>query len=233
MRLTVRCLPGYEPFLPKPVLAKGALPDWLKAMPSTVLSDALGGAEVRTLKHCPPMLDAMQAGILFPLAADVTVAGGALSWDWNLPAHETARPTRSPIGLHVPEQAIGAPFDLPDDQFVVKFTNFWTVEAPQGWSLMFTHPLNRADLPFRTLSGLVDCDAFSDCFVHFPALWTDPGFEGVLKAGTPVAQAFPVRREAIELVVEEMDEDRLGAHLDVQDGLQADPGLYRKRYRSG
>ena len=25
---------------------------------------------------------------------------------------------------------------------------FWTIEAPEGYSLLFTHPVNRFDLPF-------------------------------------------------------------------------------------
>lgn len=232
MKLTCRCLPGYEGLLPKPVLADKALPDWLRAMPAKAVSETLGGAEVRTLKQCPPVLDAMQTGIVFPLATDVVVENGELSWDWDIPRVDTSRLTRSPIGVHLPEQATGAPLNMPGGQFVIKFSNFWTIEAPEGTSLLITHPLNREDLPFRTLAGLVDVDTFCDGFVHFPALWTDPDFSGTLKAGTPVAQAIPVRREKLELIVEEMDDAHLEAHAVVQDGLQEDPGLYRKRFRA-
>lgn len=233
MRFTVRCLPGFSSRVPAPVPARTALPDWLKAMPSTAAGAAVAGAAVRTLKHCPPLIDALGAGVLFPLAADLTVRDGALSWDWDAPRDPALPHTRSPIGLHLPEQAAGAPFRLPPDQFVVKFTNFWTVEVPDGWSVLFTHPLNREELPFRTLSGVVDCDRWRDGLVHFPALWTDPGFAGVLPAGTPVAQAIPVRREALELVVEEMDAGRVAAHRAVEEALGADPGVYRKTYREG
>lgn len=233
MRFVVRCLPGFAGRIPAPAPARGALPGWLKAMPSSLASAALAGAEVRTLKHCPPLLDAMGSGVLFPLAADLTMRGGALSWDWEAPRHAEIGHTRSPIGLHLPEQVAGAPFRLPEGQFVVKFTNFWTVEVPDGWSVLFTHPLNREDLPFRTLSGVVDCDRWRDGLVHFPALWTDPGFEGVLPAGTPVAQAIPVRREALELVVEQMDAERVAAHAAVEQALGQDPGVYRKSYREG
>ena len=219
MRFVVRCLPGFSSHVPAPVPARSSLPDWLKAMPSMAASPALGGADVRTLKHCPPLIDALGAGVLFPLAADLTVRGGELSWDWDAPAHPEIGHTRSPIGVHLPEQAAGAPFRLPPNRLVIKFTNFWTVEVPEGWSVLFTHPLNREDLPFRTLSGLVDCDRWRDGLVHFPALWTDPGFDGVLPAGTPVAQAIPVRREALELVIEE--------------NLAEDTGVYRRDYRDG
>lgn len=233
MRLTFRCLPGFEDILPRPVPARTGLPDWLKAMPSTAVSETLGGIEVRTLKHCPPLLDAFSTGVLLPLAADLTVQEGELGWDWEAPRVPGLRHTRSPIGLHVPEQAAGAPLQADENRFVVKFTNFWALEVPEGWSVLFTHPLNREDLPFRTLAGIVDCDRFSDGFVHFPAIWTDPDFEGVLPKGTPVAQAIPVKREAIEIVTETMDAARLDAHRTLEDGLSEDPGLYRKSFRVG
>jgi hypothetical protein len=233
MRLTFRCLPGFQDLLPKPVPARKGLPEWLKDMPSTARSETLGGVEVRTLKHCPPLIDALSAGVLMPLAADVTVRDGELSWDWEAPRVPGLRHTRSPIGLHVPEQTTGVPLPIHPGQFVVKFTSFWTLEVPDGWSVLFLHPLNREDLPFRALAGLVDCDRFTDGFVHFPALWTNPGFEGVLKRGTPVAQAIPVPREALEIVTEVMDETRLDAHRAVEDGLAEDPGFYRKTFRVG
>lgn len=233
MRIHLRCLPGYAGHLPKPTLARDTLPAWLRAMPAQRPADFLAGASVRTIKQCPPFIDAMQTGILFPLAADVTVRGGELSWNWDLPVHPVARPSRAPVGVHLPEQAAGMPgLDWPG-QFIVKFTNFWTVELPEGWSMLFTHPVNRFDLPFRSITGLVECDGWRDGLVHFPAMWSDPEFEGVLPAGTPVAQGFPVRREALALEIGEMDEPSLAAHVEVQDALQTEPGIYRKRYRRG
>ncbi len=232
MRIRFTCLPGFEGRIPRPRPADGALPDWLRRMPAGAPSAVLAGAEVRTVKQCPPFVDAMRAGILFPLAADVTVAGGELSWDWDAPVHPAARVTRSPLGLHVPEQATGVP-GAEAGRFVLKFTNYWTVALPEGWSMLFGHPANRMDLPFRTLTGLVDADRWRDGFVHFPAIWTDPAFEGRLAAGTPVAQGYPVPREALELDFAEMDEADLARHLEVQDALQEDPGLYRRSYRVG
>lgn len=231
MKIVLRCLPGYERYLPKPVLARGAMPDWLRAMPATAAAEVLAGADIRTVKHCPPFLDAMRAGVLFPLATELRVEHGTLSWEWDLPRHPSARLTRSPVGVHPPEQLAGAPWARPG-QFAVKFTNFWAVELPAGFSLLVTHPHGREDLPFRTLSGLVDADRFTHGFVHFPAIWTDPDFTGTLAAGTPVAQAIPVRREQWELTAGEMDEAELSHHLDLAETLQEEPGLYRRRFRA-
>lgn len=228
--IRAKCHPKLEPILPKPVPAGKALPEWVRAMPSEVAAPSLGGERVRTLKHCPPLIDALSTGVLIPLATDLTVSGGEVSWDWDPPILEDARITRAPVGLHVPEQAEGAPFRLAVNA-VLKFMNFWTLEAPEGFSLLFTHPLNREDLPFRTLSGVVDCDLFRDGYVHFPALWTDPGFEGTLPRGTPVAQVFALPREARGLELGVMSEDEIARNREVQRALAEERGVYRKRFR--
>ncbi|MCA1335199.1 hypothetical protein [Pseudooceanicola marinus] len=228
--IKARCHPALEALLPKPVAAKRALPDWVRAMPSEAPSAALDGAMVRTVKHCPPFLDALSLGIMIPLACDLHFKDGAVSWDWDFPPLPDTLISRAPIGMHVPEQATGAPWPLAVNS-VLKFMNFWTLEAPPGWSLLFTHPMNREELPFRTLSGVVDCDSFHDGYVHFPALWTTREFTGVLPAGTPVAQVIPVPAEAPALEVGVMDADQVAANRGVQKELGREAGVYRKRYR--
>lgn len=227
MRVRLRCLPAYRGLVPEPTLAQGSLPGWLRRMPAEAAS-AVIGERVRTVKQCPPFLDAMRTGFLFPLAADLTVRDGVFHWDSGLPADPVARISRAPIGVHVPEQAEGAPFADPG-RFIVKFVNHWTVTLPDGWSLLVGHPFNREELPFRTLWGVVD--GFADGCIHFPALWTDPVWEGTLPKGTPVAQAVPVRREALELDIGEMDEAALARHMALEDALQAEPGHYRRTQR--
>ncbi len=228
--ITARCHPALEPILPKPVLAKSGLPDWLKAMPSEAPSDTLGGATVRTVKHCPPFLDAMGAGLLMPLACDLIMANGELSWDWDPPPMPDQLTSRAPIGVHVPEQLSGSP--LEDGHFAIKFMNFWALSVPEGWSLLFTHPLNRDDLPFRTLSGIVDCDRFGAGLVHFPAVWTDLAFTGALPVGTPISQIIPFQRNVLSVDIDVMSEDEMAATRAVQEALQAEPGVYRKNYRT-
>jgi hypothetical protein len=109
--------------------------------------------------------------------------------------------------------------------------NFWTLQVPDGFSLLFTHPLNREDLPFRTLSGVVDCDLFGDGYVHFPALWVDPGFEGVLPRGTPVAQVFALPRAAQGLEIGQMTEAEIARNREMQRDLAENRGVYRRKFR--
>ena len=148
-----------------------------------------------TVKRCPPFIDAMTSGFLIPLICDVKVENGEFTWDNDLPPGGEVGFVRSPIGFHDASQVIGTPlFDA--DRFMIKFHNLWTIEAPEGYALLFTHPANRFDLPFTTLTGLVDCDRYHDNWIHFPAHWHDANFSGVLPKGTPVAQCMPVKRES-------------------------------------
>jgi hypothetical protein len=230
MKVTFRCAPELLEILPRPVPARDGLPAWLRAMPAETLVAELGG-EVRTLKHCPPFLDAMQSGFLMPLAADVHVAAGAFSWSWDLPQTALGRTTRAPLSFHHAEQALGSPLHDPERLFL-KFNNFWTIALEPGWSLLVTHPINRAELPFQTLTGLVDADLYGDGLIHFPARWRDPAFEGVLTRGTPVAQCIPVRRETLDLTFEPLEGEAAARFAELKDALATEPGVYRRRFRA-
>ncbi len=227
VRVILRCDPALRGALPPPVPARDALPAWVRAMPRTTPSDMHEDA-VRTVKQCPPFVDAMAHGFVIPLPCDVTVRGATLSWDWDVPPPAAGHHPRAPVSFHAPAQVAGTPFHAPG-QVIVKFNSFWTVELEPGWSLFATHPVNRADLPFRLLSGLVDCDRFHDVGLLFPATWTDPAWEGVLPRGTPIAQCFPVSRQPLQLVQEALDP---AAYDALAASLMAMPGVYRKDYRA-
>ncbi|MGH7041145.1 MAG: hypothetical protein ACREFY_03310, partial [Acetobacteraceae bacterium] len=156
---------------------------------------------------------------------------GALSWKWETAPPDSRMHPRSPISFHAAAQVSGTPLHSPG-QVIVKFNSFWTIELEPGWSLLATHPANRMDLPFRLLSGLVDADQFHDVGILFPAVWTDPGFAGVLPRGTPVAQCFPVPRVPFELMHETLDAEALARYDATAVELLSGPGVYRKKYRA-
>ncbi len=210
--------------------ARAALPDWVRSMGSRAFSPT-HGQEVRTVKQCPPFIDAMTYGFIMPLPCDVTVRDGALAWQWDLPTPSVHAHPRSPISFHVPEQVVGTPLHHPD-RVLVKFNSFWTIELEPGWSLFATHPVNREDLPFRLITGLVDADRFSDVGILFPAMWTDPDFAGTLPRGTPVAQCFAVPRAVPELAFEPFSADRAANYQATADALLSAPGVYRRRFRA-
>jgi len=144
MRVTFRCDPALIDKLARPIPARQALPEWLRNMPGTAWS-ALHGEDVRTVKHCPPFVDAMAFGFVIPLPCDVAMRDGVLSWDWELPQLSPEAHPRSPISFHVPAQVTATPFH-DDATSIVKFNSFWTIELEPGYSLFATHPVNRVSL---------------------------------------------------------------------------------------
>jgi hypothetical protein len=230
MRVVFRCDPALIDVLPRPLPARRALPDWLRNMPAEAPS-ALHGQDVRTVKQCPPFVDAMAHGFVIPLPCDVLVEKGRFSWDFAVPPLSVETHPRSPLSFHVPAQVTGAPFHRAD-RAIIKFNSFWTIELDPGFSLFATHPVNRADLPFRLLTGLVDADRFSDVGILFPAVWVDPDFSGVLAAGTPVAQCFPVARTAPDMVFEPFSAEKRRDYDSTATALLSKTGVYRRRFRA-
>jgi hypothetical protein len=230
MTLRFRCPRGLEHVLPRPIPAVAGLPDWFKALPQKAFNPTLGG-ESHTIKKCPPFLDAMTYGFLIPLASDLEVRDGEFSWNFELPEGFVSDSSFAPIDFHDPSQIAGTPF-LDDDRFIIKFRNFWTIQAPQGYSLLFTHPVNRGDLPFTTLTGLVDCDAFYHNAVHFPARWHDAQFSGVLPKGTPVAQCLPVKRESWAGQFDVLSEEETVRLVETRDAVLQSSDVYRRKFRA-
>lgn len=229
MIITFRTDPALIDWLPRPQPARSVLPGWLRAMAPRVESE-MHGRSIRTVKQCPPFVDAMAHGFVVPLPCDVRVEQGRFSWDWNAPAASVPGYPRAPLSFHVAEQIAGSPLAR-GTQAAIKFNSFWTIALEAGWSLMAVHPVHRDDLPFRLISGLVDADRFHAVGINFPAVWTDPDFCGVLPRGTPVAQCYAVPREAPQLRFETMTEQEAAGFQDLADRILSEPGVYRKNYR--
>ena len=70
MKVTFRCDPALLDLLLPPVPARLALPDWLRDMAPRVASP-LHGREVRTVKQCPPFVDAMSQGFTVLLPCEI------------------------------------------------------------------------------------------------------------------------------------------------------------------
>ncbi|MFQ5772929.1 MAG: hypothetical protein ACE5GS_00275 [Kiloniellaceae bacterium] len=231
MQVTFRCLPELEPILPKPIPARRGLPEWLKRMPMSAPAGEFEGT-VKTVKRCSPFVDAMSAGFLMPLPCDLHYAEGCFEWDWReLPPALPRHTPRSPLSFHVNAQLIETPL-YEADAFAIKFNNLWTIETEPGVALLVTHPINRPDLPFRALTGLVDTDRYTDNYVHFPALWVERGFAGVVPKGTPVAQCIPVPRGALEVAFAPLDAQAQARLAEAQKQVVTPEGAYKRRYRA-
>ena len=230
LTLKFHCAPELQPILPRPIPAVRGMPDWFKAVPQKSYNPTMG-TETHTVKKCPPFIDAMTFGFLIPLTADLEVRNGEFSWNLDAAKRFVSDYSHSPIGFHECSQLADTPF-ANDERFIIEFNNLWTIEAPPGYSVLFTHPINRGDLPFTTLTGLIDCDKFPNSPVRFPARWRDQDFNGVLRKGTPVAQCIPVRRETWVADFETLSSEKKMRLIKTRDAIRSETDVYRRQFRT-
>lgn len=86
-------------------------------------------------------------------------------------------------------------FEHPEGFYKHHFAWFpeWAVRVPEGYSVLYSSPFNRYDLPFMTVSGIIDNDK-----VNLPGtmpFFVRDGWTGVIPAGTPYVQMIPFKRE--------------------------------------
>ena len=149
-------------------------------------------AEV-TFKACAPFLSSLTSGYMLPLPVDIMVeqteGGPVITWrdpDVNFLA---LRDDNHNILLPVPEGFSKLHF---------AWNTKHCFNIPKGYSALVTHPLNRFDLPFITLSGFIDGN-FSVPSGNVPVFFSKT-FEGLIPAGTPIAQIIPFKTENWESV---------------------------------
>jgi hypothetical protein len=164
-------------FIDRPIAAKHGLPTWFQNLKGVVEG-------TRTMKSCPPFLDAMSMGYHITLSADIYIHKGELQQISVVPV--VVQFSENTVDTNaIPDEFIKAPFQL---------QNFFITETPKGYSSLLVQPLNRTDLPFMTMAGVVETDKFPAPIKPFFFIRKD--FSGVIKEGTPIAQVIPFKREA-------------------------------------
>lgn len=190
---------GYDP-----APSTKAIPEWYRKMAKYIDGEKKpnGKGELPlTIKACPPFLDSMMSGYTIFTEYDMHVTQGENGpWlEWRSGGDLISTHGKEQI---VPEQVPEGYSDQP-----LKFNNLWQIKTPKGYSTAFMHPVNRTDLPFFTISGIVETDTYKNV-INFPFL-IKADFEGVLPAGTPIVQLFPFKREAWNMQIGEADQTEL------------------------
>lgn len=202
---------GHKEYLIEPEPSYKKIPQWYRDLGKHYNSNNLedlnpvndrggDGSNVST-KLCLPFQDAMSLGYMYCLEDDLTVEldkDGKPSLSWSKPFMMVDK--RPNVDLAIPS-------DVHPLHFGIKMQ--WFYETPEDYSLLFTMPINRPDLPFWTPSGIVDSDIWG--LPAFLPLFIKRNFEGVIPMGTPIAQMIPIKREPWNLVIDD-SEDTLEKH---------------------
>jgi hypothetical protein len=162
----------------KPVQAKSVIPEWFKNTPRSV-----SGAG--TSKVCMPFLDSFTYGYIQTLWCDIEVSNNGQNIEFDSDFDPVEVKAVNP--KHVPMFEGYASVEL-------QWNTQWEPVTPNGYSTLYTHPLNQYDLPFMTFSGIIDTDKFN---LTGPLRFVlKEGFEGIIKKGTPLYQMIPFKRDS-------------------------------------
>jgi hypothetical protein len=179
---------GFNFFPPKPAIKE--VPEWYKNTPEYV---GEYGKKIidpnqtpHTIKKCVPIFDAMTAGYILYTQVDVEVSQVDDSPYYNWPSQNA-------IAFHPIEQAPLHP--KKNEEAYPKWMNPYAIKTPPGYSVLITPPMHNPNKIFTILEGVVDTDKYSSP-INFPFILNNVKWEGIIEAGTPMAQVIPFKRES-------------------------------------
>lgn len=166
---------------PKP--ASEYVPKWYKDIPRFEDSTKTR----TTIKGCMPFLDSLTTGYIQETWCDLYIESSDNSMSWSFPEEITLVSQREGKNRY-PEI----------DGFLNVELNWqqpWIPQLPKGYSMIYTHPFNRQDLPFLSLSAIIDNDNFyMENQANYP-FFVRKGFTGIIPKGTPMYQMIPIKRD--------------------------------------
>ena len=190
-----------------PIPAASLVPDWWKQGEAYINKESGGldipDPELRSagMKSCMPFYDALNSGFFLTTWAhvEITKNDGEGKVEYRY-LDENSKGIKVPDNkdwfmVNEREGAIGYTIPRPagHSHNHMVWNSKWGWKVPKGWSVLVTHPLNQAQLPFTTLSAIVDSDRFGP-HGNIP-FFLQEGWTGVIEKGTPFAQLIPINRQ--------------------------------------
>jgi hypothetical protein len=185
---------GVKETEPAPLPAYRFIPKWFKDLKPEKESSHLPLVSriYGTVKKCVPFIDSLTAGYMVILQQDLEVknidGNQHIYWVKNRLSNEA---------IIEPDELFRVgemPFPKGFSRNTWRYNAAYKTTTPKGYSLLVTHPLNRFDLPFQTVSGIIDTDTF--CANLIITFVLQDSFVGVLEKGTPIAQLIPIKRDS-------------------------------------
>lgn len=178
---------------PSAALGKN-IPEWYKdgdryykGPDGKYVTDPMLGGKIPTWKACPAIYDIMSSGYVLRTPCDIEIK--------IINGKPKAKVMDSRFESFLQDRAAMPGFEVPHGYHKDHFAwfSFWAVETPKGYSVLYSHPFNRYDLPFLSTNGIIDNDK-----VNLPGslpFFVREGWEGIIEAGTPYIQLVPFKRE--------------------------------------
>lgn len=192
-----------EIIVDQPTPGNKNIPEWYKKIPrfsNDIFSVDENGLSNATVKMCIPFLDSFITGYIQKTWCDIHIeySNGEVNYRYS----------SSPKILDHRKNNSGVP--IPKEFYNIEFVwqMQWIPELPKGYSIIYTHPFNRIDLPFYSLTGIVDSDKFNVESAANHPFYIKNNFSGIIPAGTPMVQIIPFKRESWKSVFENFNLER-------------------------
>jgi hypothetical protein len=178
--------------LPGPVLKE--IPEWYKdfdryaMMPDGKPFIGPDGGKFPTWKACPAVYDTLGFGYVLRTPCDI-------KFFINDSNEIDVSVEDKKYGEFIQKRPAMPGFPVPIGYHENHFAWYpdWGVSVSKGYSVLYTTPLNRFDLPFLNTSGVIDNDAVN--LSGTMPFFIVKGWEGTIPAGTPYMQMMPFKRE--------------------------------------
>ena len=199
-----------------PYPAAKQLPEWYKDLPSIYESKDIPGGPTKSAKTCPGIFDMLRSGYIIPAWSD-------MAWQYN-PDEDYPENMKEAypkiissndhlrVRYHEAQQIQGCPMNhgqnRPHNKFV-KLHSPWYIESPEDISIMYIHPYFRRSTDYTVMPGIIDpwIDKISNKEVNIFIELHSPNTEIWIKAGDPLVQVIPFRRENYRLNIDTTKED--------------------------
>jgi hypothetical protein len=180
---------------PPSTASSSNIPRWYKDMKKYINNDKkfdFNQSSNLTVKSCLPVVDAFTVGYTINLHCDIQITRNndeiKIVWPFRT---DKISPPITQRGFD--DQKIGWKNIYGYDNPQFNWMSQWSIKTPKGYSCLFTHPLNRPDLPFYTIDGIIDTDGWGNAGNHPFLLKKD--WEGTIPQGTPIVQVIPFKRD--------------------------------------
>jgi hypothetical protein len=179
----------------KPIPASKNIPEWYKLQESFLDGNNKkapfpedGHTTLATIKKCMPIFDALSCGYLLVTSCDISVSqvDGEPYYTWVTSDYDA-------IQFHPIKQASNYPVKNATSA-LPKWVNPWGIKTPKGYSVLITAPFHRNNV-FEAMPAVIDTDRY-DVPANIVFQLSDIKFEGLVPAGTPIAQVIPFKRDS-------------------------------------
>ncbi len=155
---------------------------------------------VLSWKSCPALLDVVLSGYILKTPVDINISRVD-----GQPAITNIEECSYFCGTRGKQDG----FPTPDgyDDLQLNWIVNWMPKVPEGYTTLWTHPLNRFDLPFISIAGFIDTQSYIQKG-KLP-FFIKNDFEGVIPAGTPFIQVVPFKNESWEMDLKTYTEEEI------------------------